>query len=185
MTKKNHARIIPHYRLARWRASRAGLPAHMAADAAHAGLLNAIRYYNPDGGKPPAAFVTLCVNSAIANALKRYSRDHHNHAVPLDTEREDSDNDNEALPPLQFPDPAPAPDCEIINAEERRRLRRAVDTLPQQEKRCIVAYFNLNGEQPTTQITLAAEQQCSRQTIQHRIRKGLKQLNKILGDDSQ
>jgi len=33
--------------------------------------------------------------------------------------------------------------------------------------------------------TLAAEQQCSRQTIQHRIRKGLKQLNKILGDDSQ
>ena len=85
------------------------------------GLLQAIQQYDPDQNTTFRSFARLLIQRSMLDAVRSASRKGHeplNRSISLETEISDAESDSQLFLADMLEDDAPAPDQEVISAEQ-------------------------------------------------------------------
>lgn len=161
-----NATLVAVYPVIRARARRVSPTPADADDLAHDAAVLFLGRWDRYDGRHPGAFAAFMVRAA------RQYLDQYRRARPAPSrigEKHDPPA-REEVPPVE------AAEEEAARAERGRRLRAAVESLPDRRRVIITARYGLDGAAPRTLTDLAGGLGRTKQAVEHHQRKALAQL---------
>lgn len=150
------------------------------------GLLRACERYDGRGGTPFSAYAALVIRRAIERALvdQAFPIRVPNHLRGRLEPPRGRQEPGPGGPGIPLADLAVAPAGARAEADDRARLRAAVDALPPRERVVIRLRYGLRGGPPRTLAEVGAATGRSRQLIQQWEARALRRLRRALGPDA-